>query len=304
VVVAAMVVADKVFEDYAVWNADFVAMFPKSNIQDINNLERSFLNGIAFNTAFSASDYARYYFALRELSDVNIFFSLLCKIVVNVGERVRCSVCVLFVLGYGGGVLRFLFCSFFGLCSFLIIPTCFFVLAQRGDAEASERRQRPSSGEQQREVRGGEQEARKHRLLEIRLAAPLWNGSRGKLGHIQMKHNQMRTHPNETQPRIVFANLFLCSSRLKQGLELVLVQSCSQRHHQHDARLVFQSNGTNQNNPIYLVRGRLVGQHDTRLSQRLPAAARAVERSEQPAETARRQHNRHAVWGREEIRTK
>lgn len=65
---AAMVVADKVYEDYAVWNADFVSMFPKSDIQveqgkglfffffepirckDVNSLERAFLNAIEFAT--------------------------------------------------------------------------------------------------------------------------------------------------------------------------------------------------------------------------------------------------------------
>lgn len=62
-------VADKCFEDYAVWNADFVSMFRRSDIQDLNSLERSFLTTIEFATTFHASDYARYYFALRELSD-------------------------------------------------------------------------------------------------------------------------------------------------------------------------------------------------------------------------------------------
>jgi hypothetical protein len=59
-VTIAIVVADKVFEDYAVWNADFLALFPLSNIGDLNSLEREFLNAIQFNTTFKASDYARY----------------------------------------------------------------------------------------------------------------------------------------------------------------------------------------------------------------------------------------------------
>lgn len=63
------VVADKCYEDYAVWNADFVSMFNRSDIQDMNGLERSFLTTIDFATRCSASDYMKYYFALRELSD-------------------------------------------------------------------------------------------------------------------------------------------------------------------------------------------------------------------------------------------
>ncbi len=67
--IAALIVADKVFEDYAVWNADFVSMFPRSDIGDINALEREFLNRIQFGTSVGAGEYAKYYFALRELSE-------------------------------------------------------------------------------------------------------------------------------------------------------------------------------------------------------------------------------------------
>jgi hypothetical protein len=63
-----MVVADKCYEDYAVWNADFVSMFDRSDIHDMNALERAFLVAIDFSTRCSASDYMKYYFALRELS--------------------------------------------------------------------------------------------------------------------------------------------------------------------------------------------------------------------------------------------
>ena len=69
ITLAALIVADKVFEDYAVWNADFLALFPQSTIADLNQLEREFLNSMHFETAFKASDYAKYYFALKELSN-------------------------------------------------------------------------------------------------------------------------------------------------------------------------------------------------------------------------------------------
>lgn len=66
---AALIVADKVFEDYAVWNADFLSLFPQSDIQDLNALERVFLDLIGYATTFKASEYAKYYFALKELSE-------------------------------------------------------------------------------------------------------------------------------------------------------------------------------------------------------------------------------------------
>ena len=68
-VLAALILADKVFEDYAVWNADFLTLFPESDINDLNNLEMAFLNYLNFETQFLASDFARYFFALKELSE-------------------------------------------------------------------------------------------------------------------------------------------------------------------------------------------------------------------------------------------
>jgi len=68
IVLAAMIVSDKVFEDYAVWNVDFMNMVPASSVEDLNKLERKFLTYLNFKTALTASDYARYYFALRELA--------------------------------------------------------------------------------------------------------------------------------------------------------------------------------------------------------------------------------------------
>jgi hypothetical protein len=46
----------KVFEDAAVWNADFLIMFPKSDIADINWLEREFLTRLQFETTMGAAE--------------------------------------------------------------------------------------------------------------------------------------------------------------------------------------------------------------------------------------------------------
>eukprot|EP01091_Cochliopodium_minus_P014661 TRINITY_DN5004_c0_g1_i1.p1 TRINITY_DN5004_c0_g1~~TRINITY_DN5004_c0_g1_i1.p1 ORF type:complete len:312 (-),score=104.26 TRINITY_DN5004_c0_g1_i1:30-965(-) len=68
ILLSAMIVSDKVFEDYAVWNVDFMNMVPMSSVDDLNKLERKFLTYLQFKTSLSATDYARYYFALRELA--------------------------------------------------------------------------------------------------------------------------------------------------------------------------------------------------------------------------------------------
>ncbi len=36
----AMIVADKVYEDYAIWNTDVLPLFPHSSAQDLKSLER------------------------------------------------------------------------------------------------------------------------------------------------------------------------------------------------------------------------------------------------------------------------
>jgi hypothetical protein len=68
ITLAALIVADKVFEDYAVWNADFLSLFPQSNIQDLNALEREFLNFMNFMTAFKVQRFDFCFFFSSDLS--------------------------------------------------------------------------------------------------------------------------------------------------------------------------------------------------------------------------------------------
>ena len=75
ILLAAMIVSDKVFEDYAVWNVDFMNLVPLSSVEDLNKLERKFLTYLQFRTSLSATDYARYYFALKELATDKKHFS-------------------------------------------------------------------------------------------------------------------------------------------------------------------------------------------------------------------------------------
>jgi hypothetical protein len=64
-----LILASKVWEDQAVWNVDFLNVFPNLTVKDLNALEREVLNGLQFNVALKASVYAKYYFELRALSE-------------------------------------------------------------------------------------------------------------------------------------------------------------------------------------------------------------------------------------------
>lgn len=69
VVLGALILASKVWEDQAVWNVDFLSVFPKVTVKDLNALERAMLNALQFNVSLKASVYAKYYFELRSLSE-------------------------------------------------------------------------------------------------------------------------------------------------------------------------------------------------------------------------------------------
>mmetsp|Transcript_16171 Transcript_16171/g.41529 ORF Transcript_16171/g.41529 Transcript_16171/m.41529 type:complete len:438 (-) Transcript_16171:44-1357(-) len=68
-VLAAIILASKVWEDQAVWNVDFLNAFPCLTVKDLGQLEKKYLSLLMFNVSLSGSQYARYYFDLRELSD-------------------------------------------------------------------------------------------------------------------------------------------------------------------------------------------------------------------------------------------
>jgi len=69
IVLGALIVASKVWEDQAVWNSDFLRAFPHLNVKDLNELERAYLTKLQFCLTLKASVYAKYYFELRALSE-------------------------------------------------------------------------------------------------------------------------------------------------------------------------------------------------------------------------------------------
>ncbi|KAI8820208.1 uncharacterized protein EV422DRAFT_568162 [Fimicolochytrium jonesii] len=67
IILGGLVLASKVWDDHAVWNIDFVQIFPDVDVADMNELERYYLVALEFNINVKPSTYARYYFELREV---------------------------------------------------------------------------------------------------------------------------------------------------------------------------------------------------------------------------------------------
>jgi hypothetical protein len=67
IVTAALLSAKKFWDDHSTYNADFAALLPIFSLARLNALEVMFLIDLKYSLYISASEYARYYFALRAM---------------------------------------------------------------------------------------------------------------------------------------------------------------------------------------------------------------------------------------------
>lgn len=73
ILLCGLLLASKVWQDLSSWNVEFSQIYPQFPLHNINRLERNFLHHIRWDLYISGSVYAKYYFALRSMTEKKDF---------------------------------------------------------------------------------------------------------------------------------------------------------------------------------------------------------------------------------------
>ncbi|CAM9812793.1 unnamed protein product [Chrysoparadoxa australica] len=73
IVLCGLLLASKVWQDLSSWNVEFSTVYPQFPLKAINRLEHMYLQQIRWDLYISSSLYAKYYFALRSLTEKESF---------------------------------------------------------------------------------------------------------------------------------------------------------------------------------------------------------------------------------------
>eukprot|EP01102_Stenamoeba_stenopodia_P007505 TRINITY_DN2098_c0_g1_i1.p1 TRINITY_DN2098_c0_g1~~TRINITY_DN2098_c0_g1_i1.p1 ORF type:complete len:868 (-),score=205.54 TRINITY_DN2098_c0_g1_i1:137-2740(-) len=68
-VLCSFILASKVWEELAIWNVDFLSIFPNLSVKDLNTMEKQFLMYLQYNVSLKASLYTKYFFELQDLAE-------------------------------------------------------------------------------------------------------------------------------------------------------------------------------------------------------------------------------------------
>ena len=73
IMLSGLLLASKVWQDLSSWNIEFATIYPRFPLNNINRLERTVLKLLRWDLYISASQYAKYYFALRSIGEQKNF---------------------------------------------------------------------------------------------------------------------------------------------------------------------------------------------------------------------------------------
>ncbi|KAG0362879.1 hypothetical protein BG005_003762 [Podila minutissima] len=105
----ALILSIKVWEDLAVFNSDVCAIFEGLSVKDVNALERFSMAKLQYNVSVKRSVYATYYFRLRDVSEAqhNLHYG---KLTLSMSQRdmalTRNGSCVISVHGSSSGLAQ------------------------------------------------------------------------------------------------------------------------------------------------------------------------------------------------------